>query len=96
MTIDMNLFEIIVSIAVLMIVVGILIYNRTIGKERAIRLDISLVVIIVTIALASIFGATRTDIIKNNPLLFIVAIISLATAIGSFWDFAPRLQVWVI
>ncbi len=86
MTIDMNLFEIIVSIAVLMIVVGILIYNRTIGKERAIRLDISLVVIIVTIALASIFGATRTDIIKNNPLLFIVAIISLATAIGSFWD----------
>jgi hypothetical protein len=86
MTLDMNLFEIIVSVAVLVIVVGIWIYNRISGKERAIHLDVTLVVVIVTIALASIFGATSSDIIKNNPLLFVVAIISLVTAIGSFWD----------
>lgn len=87
MTIDMNLFEIVVSVAVLLIVLGIWIFNRVSGKDKAaIRVDSGLLVVIVTIALASIFGAIRSDLIRDNPLLFAVAIISLVTAVGSYWD----------
>lgn len=87
MIVEISNYEIIVSVAVVVVVVILWFINKKLApKNKKVTFDIGFLVILVSILTALIIFALRSDYIKQNPLLTAVAALCLITSVSSLMD----------
>lgn len=87
MEFKLNLFEIIVSAAALLIIISIWFINRNRKAHKPkVQLETGLLILILTVTIAIVAMLIRSPIVRDNPLLFAIAILSFFTAASGISD----------
>jgi len=87
-------FETTIAVIVAVLVIGIWIYNRKQGEEgRKIDIPTEALVLLVTVIGILVILTARSGIVNKEPILFVMSIFLVVTAISSFVDAYYTIQV---